>query len=468
VDPVLSPEKRLEAARTTLRFKARTLVEVFRSPTVPSIEPTLDPALQELDAVVEAAVRRELVAPQSALLGSRAAAPEPTGLFEALAARRERLRQLWLEQGVQLSSLEFIDLEDVQAALGTDECILDLVWHEVGVATIVIWRTDVDAHALTVDEARALLDVGRSGKGPDRLALICGLTGKLSDRVLACSRIFAVPDRALSAVNLTLPLGYGPEVAVLPGAALLPALRGTRRATGSGVLIIGSDPRGDLPGVKYEVEQLRTIVSLAGKRLRVAGTGDANALDHLAEASDEAILHFACHGWLAPSRDDSGLLIERDGSPFLLTVDDVERHVRVTASLVVLSACEVGQHTSIQDDLDALGIPRAYFARSRARCIVASMSRVDDAMSSLVMSEFYRRLFGGMAVGQALREAEAQVASLTRSKLYVLAEDGWPVNESLLARGDAGDLYPYRNALEESPYVIYGDPSFSLVMEDSR
>jgi hypothetical protein len=397
----------------------------------------------------------------------RGISAEPVALVKALADRRQKLREFWLKGDVHLSDAEFLGLEDIQSSLLPGECVVDILWTRYRVVSFVIGATVLESHTVTLEDAQAMLEVNTAGTAENRLAVVAGLTGDLSKRVLACSRVFVVPDGPLTSFNFSLQVGLGPEIALLPGAALLPILRSRKSSSASGALLIGSDPRHDLPGVPYELGRLKRILDSTPTVVLVSGiASDSDPLERLGWEAELGIIHFACHGWLADSKEESGLLMERDGRAFLLAVEDIERYVHAKADLLVLSACEVGQPTDQGESIDFLGLPRAFFVCCRAGCIVAATTRVDDALSALVMSAFYRRLVQGMPVGRALREAEAEVANLTRSELYVLAEAGLPVSAPQMARGGTGDVHPYRRALQQSPYVIYGDPA--LVVELRR
>ncbi len=122
------------------------------------------------------------------------------------------------------------------------------------------------------------------------------------------------------------------------------------------------------------------------------------------------ILHFATHGMNNPDHPDrSGLVLSlldeagnaRDG---FLRLPEICR-LKLPVDLVVLSACDTALGREIRGE-GVLGLVRA-FQYAGAQSVLASLWKVEDRATELLMREFYRAHFGrGLAPGAALRQAQ--------------------------------------------------------------
>ncbi len=197
--------------------------------------------------------------------------------------------------------------------------------------------------------------------------------------------------------------GEGP-----PGDALLalaaPAL--STNATPEMLRLFGH-PRAlpDLPGARREVDGVRRDGDVVFTDAAASETGLRRALS---DGRRWRAIHLACHGlpnaarpaWaalaLAPTAEDDGFL----------TVSEV-CGLRVHADLVVLSACDTALGREVEGE-GVLGLPAAFLHAGAAR-VVASLWKVEDEATRILMSEFYARFRppqgGGLPAARALREA---------------------------------------------------------------
>ena len=165
-----------------------------------------------------------------------------------------------------------------------------------------------------------------------------------------------------------------------------------------------------LPGAAAEV---RAIAGL----LPSASTWIGGEADEARVKSDPAvgrarILHFATHG-LVDDREPSysGLLLgappgsAEDG---LLQVHEIF-DLRLSADLVVLSACETGLGQRLRGE-GILGLARAFFYAG-ARRLVVSLWPAADAATSTLMQAFYRHLRDGRSEAEALARAKRELAA---------------------------------------------------------
>ena len=77
--------------------------------------------------------------------------------------------------------------------------------------------------------------------------------------------------------------------------------------------------------------------------------------------------------------------------------------------LVVLSACETGVGRTTNGD-GVYGLRRA-LVLAGAESQVTSLWKVDDKATRLLLTDFYRRLVGGVGPSEALREAQLALSS---------------------------------------------------------
>src|SRR6185503_13472858 len=172
---------------------------------------------------------------------------------------------------------------------------------------------------------------------------------------------------------------------------------------------------GDLPRLLASREEASSIARAAsGADVSVTtgfGVDRAKALTSL--EGGYQVVHLATHGILNDEHPLlSGIvtsLVDKSGARQngFLRVQDVY-DTRVTAELVVLSACETGLGRLLRGE-GITGLVHA-FLHADADSIVASRWRVEDAATQQLMAEFYRALLvDGASVSAALRKAQIQL-----------------------------------------------------------
>jgi len=210
------------------------------------------------------------------------------------------------------------------------------------------------------------------------------------------------------------------------------------------VLLVASDPDGNLPGARREVEAVRDrlndlysdavhIECLIGPQ----ATGSAMN-DHLRSATFH-VVHYAGHAAFDQERTErSRLLMHGDpptqSEPFF--AQKIERLLE-GSPLVFLNACESSTTANERRD------PSAYFAKETqglaaaflyggATACVGSLWPVFDDTAAELASTFYQRLFEGLTAGEALRQARVAVRSSMKDRVTWAA------------------------------YALYGDPRYEL------
>ena len=186
------------------------------------------------------------------------------------------------------------------------------------------------------------------------------------------------------------------EISYLPAASLLRYCRAAAaRAAASGQLVLGRSLDGRLP---YAVQEAQTVADLLGDQ---AYLEEAATQARLREAAPGCrLIHLATHGaFRADNPLFSGLALA-DG--WLSTLDIFD--LRLSASLVTLSACQTGRNVVGGGD-ELLGLMRA-FLYAGAASVLLSQWAVQDHAAAQLMTGFYAKLTQGWTKGAALQHAQ--------------------------------------------------------------
>lgn len=133
--------------------------------------------------------------------------------------------------------------------------------------------------------------------------------------------------------------------------------------------------------------------------------GDQATVQAFREHAPRAkLLHIASHGEFTGDNPLASSLLLADGP--LRAVDLYG--ISLTAPLVVLSGCETGR-SRVRPGDELIGLLRGFFFAG-VQVVVASLWRVDDAASALLMEAFYSELVAGTPTASALRKAQQKLA----------------------------------------------------------
>jgi CHAT domain-containing protein/Flp pilus assembly protein TadD len=136
------------------------------------------------------------------------------------------------------------------------------------------------------------------------------------------------------------------------------------------------------------------------------------------ELAEYRMLHFATHGLLDNQFPElSGIVLsmfDEQGRPqngFLQLYEIY--NLRLSADLVVLSACQTGLGKNIKGE-GIVGLTRG-FMHAGSRRVVASLWKVDDAATAQLMVRFYRQMIvNGLKPAAALRAAQLDLSKENR------------------------------------------------------
>ena len=225
-------------------------------------------------------------------------------------------------------------------------------------------------------------------------------------------QVIVSPDGALFEVPFCA-LFEKPRVSMAPSGTVLTHLHGLPRLRGQGVIAFGGPdyeslehkPAGLLlPPLREAVREARAVgaPALTGKEAHEAAFVAAVNRDVPWRG-----IHVACHGLFDPLRPmHTSLALSRsphdDG---LLTLTDIFK-LKVNAEVVILSACDTARGNVLPGD-GLVGLARA-FMTAGARRVVASLWKVPDVPSRLLMESFHAHWHPKADTGQApLPAAEA-------------------------------------------------------------
>jgi CHAT domain-containing protein len=177
----------------------------------------------------------------------------------------------------------------------------------------------------------------------------------------------------------------------------------------------------DLPYVKTELKKIQLL--LPSKQLIDENFTDAN-LETQVTSAEFSIVHLATHGKFSSNFEDTFILASngkinvKQLQEILQTREAVARRrgnpVPRPIELLVLSACE----TATGDRRAALGLA-GIAVRSGARSTLASLWRINDKSTAVLMGKFYEQL----SKNPQISKAEA----LRQAQLYVLHSQEHPV-----------------------------------------
>jgi CHAT domain-containing protein len=204
-------------------------------------------------------------------------------------------------------------------------------------------------------------------------------------------------------------------VSIAPSATVLgfcmeKSLRLKSRSGGrDDVLAMGNpdlgDARYDLPFAEKEIKALRRtftdVTAMIGKDATLQAVEQKSPVA-------SGVLHFACHAeYSAETPLHSALrLAPEAGDDGRLTAQEIFS-LPLSCRLVTLSACETGLAKATQGD-EIVGLARSFiFAGTPS--VIASLWKVDDLATAVLMKRFYRYLKAGYSKAEALRKAQVLV-----------------------------------------------------------
>ena len=220
-----------------------------------------------------------------------------------------------------------------------------------------------------------------------------------------------------------------------------------------------------LPATRREVMDIAVILKIAPAPPHVL-IGQATKATLLKREAGEDLsryrfIHLATHGLLGtdvPGLNQPALLLSQDAGQdeniSLLTMDEIFK-LKLTAEMVVLSACQTGRGEVVPGE-GIIGLTRA-FLHAGARAVVVSHWNVADDATAIFMSRFYHYLLNeGMDKAQALQKARLDLLTGTVGG-KALAERGIG---GIAQQGKVAEAKPSAGAISGSASLSIAHPYF--------
>ncbi|MGB6016427.1 MAG: CHAT domain-containing protein, partial [Nodosilinea sp.] len=168
------------------------------------------------------------------------------------------------------------------------------------------------------------------------------------------------------------------------------------------------------------------------------------------------VLHMATHAAFVPGRaQDSYIVLGNGDRLFIPDIETIERRLR-NLHLVVLSACQTALGGPAGDGTEIAGLSSYFLRPGRAETVVASLWKVDDDSTSILMQRFYEFLATGeLTKAEALRQAQLSLLynedtatrlAASRASISIETRDGRPLSA-------VGSQHPYHWA----PFILIGN-----------
>ena len=281
-------------------------------------------------------------------------------------------------------------------------------------------------------EIRSLIDdyqrvIQKSGdplrtSEPGAIALYDKLIKPAAAMIPSGSRVFLIPDGALSSLNfetLLEPASIGlqywiEDVAVTMASSIriLSMLKpNSTEATSRDLLLIGNPIAAGtgfeaLPNASTEIQRIRQYFPT--ERQMVLTQANAVPAAYMASGPEKyRYIHFVAHGMASRSSplDSAVVLSPPSGDPgdFKLYAREIVRH-RLHARLVTISACYGSGLRSYAGE-GLIGLAWA-FLRAGSHNVIAALWLADDTSTPVVMDRLYAELEAGKTPDVALRDAK--------------------------------------------------------------
>ncbi len=357
-------------------------------------------------------------------------------------ARADRLQavgriQQYVRRSADLVAPSPTSLKQVQAGLGSHErvVIYSVKWNPGRV--LVIGPESVDLHELAKPEGLpqgtdAVPSAPDAPVSPDAASRLASYFVEPLGLPAEVSRILFVPHGALFQLP-PIQLFGDREVVVVPAPGLLGApverqgLRG-RRVFGLGDPDYAAEPavlgdiRGKRSGMLTPLPQTRKEIEAVAD-VRVLGDDATEASFRKAMATEEQwrSVHLACHGLLesrAPLLSCLAVTPDSANDGFLTALEIFGMEVK--SDLVVLSACETGSG-GLNSAEGIIGLTRSFLHAGAPR-VIASLWKVDDEATQVLMKRFYEIWNAESAEGV---KAPTVAGALRQAQSWVAGQEKW-------------------------------------------
>jgi len=249
----------------------------------------------------------------------------------------------------------------------------------------------------------------------------------VAGKVASARRLIVVPDRQLHLLPFEALLSRAPRadeplafvgvshaIEYLPAAALLGRDADAGAGAGRGIdrVVVVAATRGraalGLPALKHATDEVRAVVGAYPAERAVVLVEDAASLRGLSDAAARPIdvLHLIAHAGVDAAQGPRVLLHGAEGVDAWLDAETLAR-LEHAPRLAILSACDTARGELVGGE-GILGLVRA-FTLAGSRQVVASLWKVDDSRTSVMMGRLHQELRAGTPPSEAMRYARAEM-----------------------------------------------------------
>jgi CHAT domain-containing protein/tetratricopeptide (TPR) repeat protein len=211
-------------------------------------------------------------------------------------------------------------------------------------------------------------------------------------------------------------LGNSYTLFTLPSASVLPHILRKRKSAANNLLALSQSRTAGLPVLEHADQEVKSIARLFAAAPLTTRQATKSSL--FSRAGRYSLLHIAAHAelnplrplfsriYLAPGKTDNG-------SVYVYEIYGLNLR---KANLVVLSACDTSLGVQSRGD-DIVGLNRA-FIYAGTPTVIASLWRVDDESTSMLMKSFYTHLKEGLGKAAALQAAQNEISKSYPNPYY--------------------------------------------------
>lgn len=215
-------------------------------------------------------------------------------------------------------------------------------------------------------------------------------------------------------------------------------------------------PSESLPFTGLGAEWLKERSERLGTPIVILRGGEATRDAIIARAADCSVMNFFGHAAYNPHNPLQSYLRCADGD---LTLEALRRQMKLGgARLVLLSACETGI-TDITSGDEFIGLPAALL-ESGAPAVIASLWRVSDLSSAILIDRFYELWLGnedGITIASAIHTASQWLRNATNVELLPrIARSNLTDKAKTRAYTLLKDRRPFREPFDWMPFASYG------------
>ncbi|MEJ1937130.1 CHAT domain-containing protein, partial [Nostoc sp. NIES-2111] len=176
---------------------------------------------------------------------------------------------------------------------------------------------------------------------------------------------------------------------------------------------------GPLPNAARELDALRRTLGATREDVLLGNSATERAFRSHPSLSSARVIAFATHGLVAggrwgPNDQPSLVLTATDGDDGYLTSGEIEQ-LRITADLVILSACDTGASDGSLGSAGLSGLARAFVAAG-AGTVVATHWPVRDDAAAAFSTMLVEAWYGGMTLSEAKAHAQRRIRQASRGR----------------------------------------------------